>query len=281
MNVVQVAAWQGYEWLRHGFSTRAGGHSTVYGGGALPSAELSPAEDSLGDLNLGFTKEDAVELVERNRVDFLSAVAGAGSHGRARLATLRQVHGAGVQIVFQGGAAGDADGLITQTSGVMLGIQVADCVPVLLADTRLHVVAALHAGWRGTIAGIVERGVAAMRSEFGARPEDLTAAVGPAIGACCYTVGDEVRESFTRRYAYAADLFAQRQDGLHLDLAEANRRQLLEAGVQSEQITVVGECTACTRIAGRRKYFSHRAEDGSTGRAMGMIGIEDDAWRRS
>ena len=278
MNVVRVAAWGKFDWLRHGFSTRAGGHSTVYHG-KTGAKDVGEPGESAADLNLGFTKEDAVELVERNRADFLSAVAGVASHGAAsegvaELATVRQVHGTCVQVVRQGGGAGEADGLITQTAGVMLGIQVADCVPVLLADTRQRVVAALHAGWRGTTAGIVNQGIAAMRSECGARLEDLTAAVGPAIGACCYTIGDEVHESFTRRYAYATTLFAQRQDGLHLDLAEANRRQLLDAGVRASEITLVGECTACTRIGGRRKYFSHRAEHGFTGRAMGMIGIQ-------
>jgi YfiH family protein len=163
---------------------------------------------------------------------------------------------------------------MSAASGILLGIQVADCVPVLVADTRQRVVAAFHAGWRGTVSGIVRDGVAKMRSQFGSKPEDLIGAVGPSIGGCCYTVGEEVREKFHEAYPYAPELFDARDTGLHLDLAEANRRQLLAAGLASGTMTVVGECTACTRLPdGRRKYFSHRAENGFTGRAMGMIGI--------
>jgi copper oxidase (laccase) domain-containing protein len=117
-------------------------------------------------------------------------------------------------------------------------------------------------------------GVAQMQSQFGSRGEDLIGAVGPSIGACCYTVGDEVRERFHEAFPYAAELFAESETGLHLDLHEANRRQLLGAGLAPHAITVVGECTACARLDdGRRKYFSHRDEEGFTGRAMGMIGI--------
>ena len=121
---------------------------------------------------------------------------------------------------------------------------------------------------------MVEQGVGQLQSQFGSKPEDLIAAVGPAIGACCYTVGDEVRERFHEAYPYASALFTQREAGLHLDLAEANRRQLLAAGLPPEAITIIGDCTACTRPPdGRRKYFSHRDEQGFTGRAMGLIGI--------
>jgi copper oxidase (laccase) domain-containing protein len=99
----------------------------------------------------------------------------------------------------------------------------------------------------------------------------MVGAVGPAIGGCCYTVGEEVREQFTARFGYASDLFREASDRLHLDLAEANRRQLAGTGIGD--VTVLAECTACARVHGRRKYFSHRAERGFTGRAMGMIGI--------
>jgi copper oxidase (laccase) domain-containing protein len=101
----------------------------------------------------------------------------------------------------------------------------------------------------------------------------MVGAVGPSIGACCYTVGEEVQNAFGRRFGYAEQLFSNLPDGLHVDLAEANRRQLVGAGLKVDSVTVVGECTACTRVNGRRKYFSHRAERGFTGRSMGMIGI--------
>jgi copper oxidase (laccase) domain-containing protein len=112
-----------------------------------------------------------------------------------------------------------------------------------------------------------------MMAEFGSAAEDLVGAVGPAIAVCCYTVGEEVRTAFAERFSYAAELFSERPDGTHVDLAEANRRQLVEAGLAAERVSVVGECTACARVDGARKYFSHRAERGVTGRAMGMIGV--------
>jgi uncharacterized protein, YfiH family len=173
-----------------------------------------------------------------------------------------------------GKAVLEADGSITDLPGVMLGVQTADCVPVLIADVNRRAVAAIHAGWRGTVARIVEQGIARMREEYGSRPEDMVAAVGPSIGACCYAVGQEVRSEFGVRLGYADALFRAMDDGqLHLDLWEANRRQLLDAGVSGERITVMGECTACMLSRGQRKYFSHRAEHGFTGRMMSMIGV--------
>jgi YfiH family protein len=222
------------------------------------------------DLNLGFTKDDDADLVRENRRRFVEAVAGEAGWP---LAAVRQVHGTMVARVDSG--AGwepvEADGLVTAASGMMLGVQVADCVPVLVVDTRLRVVAALHAGWRGTAAGMASVGVARMREEFGCRVEDLVAAVGPSIGPCCYEVGDEVREAF----GGGDGLFV----GKNLNLWEANRRALVGAGLQDGAVTVVGECTGCARMEdGRRKYFSHRMEQGFTGRAMGMVGwCENDA----
>jgi len=249
MEVVRVGEWAQYGWLRHGFSTRMGGLSTVYG----------PDE-----LNLGYTKDDDPMTVRANRERFLRAVAGEGA---VELVTVRQVHGTFVREVRAGdaGATVEADGLMTAAAGVMLGIQVADCVPVLVADTRRRVVAGFHAGWRGTAAGIVALGIEKLKHEFGCAAEDLVGAIGPSIGGCCYTVGEEVREAF----GYAEALFR----GDNLDLWEANRRQLLAAGLSADRVTAVGECSACARVDGRRKYFSHRAEKGFTGRAMGMIGV--------
>ena len=241
LGLVRVSAWDQLPWLQHGFSTRAGGVSQVYG--------------RADDLNLGFTAQDDRVAVGANRAAVLAELGGQA------LATMRQVHGDAVLRVDAGGAAGDGDGMITATPGVVLGIQVADCVPVLVADTRLQVVGAFHAGWRGTAAGIAGLGVERMRAEFGCRVEDLVAAVGPSIGPCCYAVGGELRERF------AADLFA----GDRLDLWEANRRQLVAAGVT--EVAVVGECTACTVDDGVRRYFSHRADAGVTGRGMGLIGV--------
>jgi YfiH family protein len=263
--MVRVHAWERFAWLRHGFSTRVGGVSTVYGG---------------SDLNLGFTREDEPEAVRENRRLLAEAVSGVAGKP---IVAVRQVHGTTVRQVQaaengwtdeEGRATIQADGLTTAASGLLLGVQAADCVPVLVADTRLRVVAAFHAGWRGTVAGMVRHGIARMQAEFGSKPADLIGAVGPAIGLCCYAVGEEVRYRFEQAYPYARVLFSQRDGGLHLDLAEANRRQLRDAGLVADSIAVLGECTGCTRLTdGQRKYFSHRAEHGVTGRAMGVIGI--------
>jgi YfiH family protein len=178
-------------------------------------------------------------------------------------------------------------------------VQTADCVPVLVADVRRRAVAAFHAGWRGTLARIVERGIGRMRLRYGSRPEDLVAVVGPAIGPCCYSVGEEVRWEFESQFGYAAELFSEVYDSdpvkerypllfltarapghsnigpqIHLDLWEANRRQLLGAGVPAKRVTVVGECTACARVGGELKYFSHRGESGFAGRMLGVVGVE-------
>ncbi len=269
LDLVQVAGWEQYTWLRHGFSTRGGGVSTVYGKAGIVS-----------DLNLGWTKEDSQEAVEENRRRVVKTV---GQSADFKMVTVRQVHGVGVQVLREGNdvfegrletptgrAVLEGDGLMTGVTGVLLGIQTADCVPVLMVDVERRVVAAFHAGWRGTVAGIVEQGVAAMGQEYGSRVEDLVAAVGPSIGACCYAVGEEVRGEFRRAFGYAEELFA----GDRLDLWEANRRQLVVAGVGAARILVVGECTGCARNEdGGRRYFSHRMEKGLAGRMLSLVGV--------
>ena len=274
VEIVRVAGWGRHEWLRHGFSTRGGGVSTVYSTGS-------------GELNLGWTKEDDPACVRENRGRFLRLASGEMSGNRGtRMVNVRQVHGNLVRVIrgedgvfegrlesAEGKAVLEGDGLVTDVSGVMLGVGTADCVPVLVVDVEKRAVGAFHAGWRGTVAGIVGEGIELMRREYGSRLEDLRAAVGPSIGACCYAVGEEVRSQFRERFGYADELFRER-DGLYVDLWEANRRQLVDAGMKAERIEVVGECTACTREAdGRRRYFSHRAEAGRAGRMLNVIGV--------
>lgn len=272
VGIEQVASWSSYQWLRHGFSTRQGGVSTVYGGNSL---------------NLGWTKDGDPAAVAENRRLFYRAAQGNEPAGRnLQAVTLRQIHSALVlpirkdDGVFEGElqtadgkAVLEGDGVVTDLPGLMLGVQTADCVPVLIADVNKRAVAAIHAGWRGTVARIVEKGIATMQKEYGSRPEDLVAAVGPSIGACCYAVGEEVRSQFGAHFRYADALFTTVGDQMHLDLWQANRRQLTDAGVPAETITVIGECTACAISNGERKYFSHRAEHGFTGRMMSVIGV--------
>jgi YfiH family protein len=265
--VVTIVGWERFEWLRAGFSVRAGGETSVYG--------------AAGEQNLGWTAEDDLAVVAANRRSFVEALAGDAGF---ELVTVRQVHGAVVHPVElgcgplstpEGKAVLQGDGLVTSQAELMLGVQTADCVPVLIADTRTRAVGAFHAGWRGTVARIVEQGVATMAREFGSKPEDLIAAVGPSIGPCCFEVGEEVREEFERGFERAREIIADGVGGkARVDLWEANRRQLLAAGVPAGAITVVGECTACAQTEdGRRKFFSYRAEKGVTGRMLNVIGV--------
>lgn len=267
--LVQVPVWSAYPWLRHGFSTRHGGVSTVY----QPES----------DLNLGWTKDDDPANVAVNRRLLVAAATGTAA---TPLVTLRQIHSATSVTVenaaslpsfvnAEGRALREADGLITAAPGILLGIQTADCVPVLVADTQKRVVATFHAGWRGTAARIVEQGIAQMVSDFGSQTKDIIAAVGPSIGPCCYTVGEEVHTTFTTNFSYGESLFhTDTAAALHLDLWAANHRQLLDSGIPESRITVIGECTGCTGLPTSRRYFSHRCENGFTGRMMNVIGIE-------
>lgn len=269
-----------FSWLIHGFSSRGGGHSAAYGGRAL---------------NLGFTRHDSREHVERNRRAFLLELEAKKNGTLWPLATLRQIHSDIVhQVVSPPEHPLPGDGLITSTPGLLLGVQTADCLPIILVDTRNRAVAALHAGWRGTLKRIAEKGAGEMRRCFGTRPQDLKAAIGPSIRQCCYQVGPEVREQFESQFPYAAKLFRERKESdpvrekypllfltarapghselpkkIFLDLVEANRRHLLAAGVAAKHISVVPLCTACRTDL----LFSHRAENGVTGRMMGVAGI--------
>lgn len=253
--VERVPGWEQFPWLRAGFSTRLGGRSTIYG------------ED---EQNLGWTREDDPEIVAENRARFVAAIAG---DARFDLVTSHQIHGGLIRdletessplMADNGRASRRADGMLSQSPGRLLGILTADCVPVLVADTRTHAVAAFHAGWRGTLARIVERGIGSLRLRYGSRPEDLVAAIGPSIGACCYSVGEEVRFEFESQFAYAPALFSERFDSdpvrdkypllfltarapghsdigpqIHVNLPEANRHQLLDAGLRPENISVL------------------------------------------
>lgn len=273
----------GIPWLVHGFSTRVGGFSRVYGKNAL---------------NLGFTKDDSKAAVERNRAAFLTKLGAQDELGRGSrlwLVTLRQVHSDIIRFVDSPAESQlVGDGMITETPGFLLAIQTADCLPVILVDPKRHAVGVFHAGWRGTVKRIVEKGVGEMRRYFGSRPRDLKAAIGPGIHGCCYAVGPEVRDQFDSQFTYAAKLFrvveevnpvrekypmlflTARAPGhselpkkIFLDLVEANRQQLLAVGVPAKSIAASPLCTNCRTDL----LFSYRAEKGKTGRMMGVVGI--------
>ena len=285
-----VAGWKRTSWLWHGFSTRRGGLSRTY-----------CADDAPGELNLGFTAEDDREAVAANRRLLAEAISGDAA---TPLVGLKQIHSNLVVNVGAADAARErpwkADALMTDEPGLLLAIQTADCIPVLVADRKRRAVAVFHAGWRGTVKRIVEMGVGRMRLAFGSQPEDLIAAIGPGIGACCYAVGEEVLAEFESQFTYARELFCEVYDSdpirtrypllfltqrapghseigpsLHVNLVEANRRQLLAAGLKPGSIKTVGGCTNCQR----EMFFSHRGSQGRAGRMMSVIGIRPDAGR--
>ena len=294
VEVLRVDSFSAIPWLVHGFSTRQGGVSTCYGGRTL-NLGLTSRDTQKHDAQ----KNDTQKNVERNRALFLESVGAVNGDGSPwPLAQVRQIHSAIVQHVNDVSAHAPAgDGMITATPGLLLAIKTADCVPVLVADVKRRVVGAFHAGWRGTAARVVEKGVGEMRRQFNSRPHDLRAAIGPCIRKCCYAVGSEVQTEFASQFTYASELFEevfdsnaihikypllflnQRAPGhgdlgpeIHLDLVAANRRQLEDAGVRSEHIAIVDGCTACDTT----RFFSHRAEFGKTGRMMAVIGIRPE-----
>lgn len=261
---LSVPVWADQAWLWHGFSTRRTGVSRVY----LPEGQDSKGDSASGEVNLGLTAADSRENVLENRRRLVQAVTGSRE---TPLHVLRQIHSKCSVTAAEAIDAqpAEADGIMTDQPGILLGIQTADCIPVLVADPVNRAVAGFHAGWRGTVERIVESGVQRMAEEFGSNPAKLIAAIGPGIGNCCYAVGGEVEGRFDAKFIYAAELFERREDGLYLDLIEANRRQLLAAGLGADSISTVGGCTSCRPDL----FFSHRASGGHAGRMMAVIGI--------
>jgi YfiH family protein len=181
-----------------------------------------------------------------------------------RLLLLRQVHGCAVHAApWEGHPEGDA--ATADRAGLLLGIETADCLPVLLVDPRRHVVAAAHAGWRGTAAGVAARAVEALTAQ-GSRPQDLLAALGPGIGPCCYEVGEDVREAFGPA---GAGFFRPGPRGRpHLDVRAANRALLLAAGLEAGALHDVADCTFCRPDL----YHSYRREGRGAGRMISFVG---------
>ena len=280
VQILELAPFKKLPWLVHGFSTRAGGNSI------LPSGERV--------LNLGFTDWDAREAVLKNRATFRSAL-GAKD---LKLVPLQQFHSAVIHFFRTGPSEpckGDAS--FTNTRGLLLGVQTADCVPILLVDPKLRVVAAIHAGWRGTLARIAEKTVGELRKRVGSNPSDLLAALGPSIGGCCYEVGTELVTKFTSQFAEAEEWFDELRTGdepnplqwlnmmppghqpppknVRLDLRKANRAQLLAAGLADQNIFISDLCTACHTDL----LFSYRKEAERSGRLLAAIGLRKGSGR--
>jgi len=274
LQILELVPFKKCPWLVHGFSTRTGGASIHTSGERV--------------LNLGFTEWDTRQAVQKNREAFQSAV---GAE-ELKLVLLKQFHSALIRF-FRASPAepSKGDASLANAPGLLLAVQTADCVPILLVDPKRRAVAAIHAGWRGTLARIAEKAVGQMRMRFGSKPADILAAVGPAIGGCCYEVGTELVTKFTSQFAGAEEWFDELRTGdepnplqwlnmmppghqpppknVRLDLRKANRAQLLAAGLADRNIYISDLCTACHTDL----LFSYRKEADRSGRLMSVIGI--------
>lgn len=282
VRILELALFNKFPWLVHGFSTRTGGASILDSGEHV--------------LNLGFTEWDQPENVLKNRDAFRSAIGATD----LRLVLMRQFHSAvAVPVAVQPHEPRKSDALFSDLPGVLLGVQTADCVPILLVDPKKRAVAAIHAGWRGTLARIAQKTVGEMRMKFGSNPADLLAALGPAIGGCCYEVGTELVTEFTSQFADAEEYFDELRTGeepnplqwlnrmppghqpppknVRLDLRKANRSQLLAAGLRDANIFVSDLCTACHTDL----FFSYRKEGTRSGRLLSVIGLREQGSERA
>ena len=314
--LLQVPQLAQLPWLVHGFSTRRGGVSR------LPNSRPAPATGkdlNLGlnngldiGLNLGKRKGDSRRNVAENRRRLMARLRATGM----QLVTQRQIHSDLIRVLDASTSPGPppalpstlpsvGDGLVTDRAGLLLSVVVADCLPILLVDTKQRVVAALHCGWRGTVRRIAQKGVGLMKQTYGSRDRDLRAAIGPGIRVCCYQVGEEVWEEFEGQFSYASQLFvrceepsplqtrypllfhhnpeshASSDNPLYLDLVQANIHQLREVGVTAKHIYADTHCTSCHP----ELFFSHRRDAGQgnrqTGRMMGVVGIRNMPTRKS
>lgn len=271
--MLQLDPLRKLKWLVHGFSAVAGGASKL---------------DGAKVLNLGFQEWDTRETVLANRAKFQAAL----DAKKFSLIALKQIH-SDVVCLFSGapGTPHKGDASMTAYPGLLLAVQTADCVPILLVDAKKRAVAAVHAGWRGTLARIAEKTVGLMQLQFGSKAGDLMAAIGPSIGSCCYEVGAELVTKFTAQFADAATYFDEARSGeepnplqwmnmmppghqpppknVRLDLAKANLSQLRAAGLREKNIFASNLCTACHP----ELFFSYRKQGPVSGRIMGAVGI--------
>ena len=252
-----VPAWGLQSTVAHGLFTRTGG--------------VSPPP--YASLNVGPKGGDTLAHVREN----LERAAMALSIPADRILCAAQVHGdrihqvsGGEPSIFGPDAPLQGDGLVTVDRGLYLGILTADCVPLLLFDPRRSAVGAVHAGWRGTKKGIAGKAVRKMYDEFGCKASDILVAIGPAIGPCCYVVGDEVARAFVGKNPETGPFLQPEGPGQwKLNLECVNRHQLINAGIRNSNITPSSLCTSCRKGL----FFSVRAEGEPTGRQISLIGL--------
>lgn len=252
--LLQVPSWSQISHLAHGFLGRRGGSS----------------RGSYASLNLSYRVGDDPAAVDRNWQQ-----ARALNGDRIRFATMTQVHGSRVVEVTAPVALGEADAAITSASGVGLTVLTADCVPLLMVAPAAHAVAAVHAGWRGTLAGIAVEALRSLRATFGVAAAKTLVALGPAVGACCYEVDASIADQLEARWrgmSAAVQRYHHRgQVKARLDLRLANVLMLLAEGVPREHISLIGGCTSCLQA----DFYSHRSASRAgvaTGRQLSFVG---------
>ncbi|MGH7832142.1 MAG: peptidoglycan editing factor PgeF [Candidatus Binatia bacterium] len=248
---LKVPGWESRDRLLHGFLGRRGGKSTGRYAG----------------LNLSFRVGDDPKTVKDNVCDMKKAV---GAHD-LRVVTMRQVHGDRIVDVKDRSLkeAGEADGMATEEHGLFLGVLTADCVPILFSVSGRPLVAVVHAGWRGTLAGIAAKMVRHLEDRYAVRAKLLETALGPSIGPCCYEIGSDVSTPLVQKWgSLAENCLAKRNGKSLLDLRKLNRSILEGAGIPPGRIAEIGPCTSCSAD----EFFSYRREKGETGRQISFIG---------
>lgn len=245
--VLHVGAWCDIPRLRHGFFGRRGGSSS----GALSS------------LNLSAAVSDDPAALQANWAAVRAAMRGLS------LVRMRQVHGERIVPVRDAEQRiGEADGMMTDVAGLALTVLTADCVPLLMVNPSRQIVAAVHAGWRGTLAGIAGGATRMAEGEWGTEPHEWQIAMGPAIGGCCYEVDAEIGQRLESRWGEMPDAWSRFGRKGQLDLRAANRAILVRRGMRPESIFAIGPCTACAQT----DFFSHRGSHGQAGRQLSYLG---------
>ena len=247
----KVPQWNQHQGLLHGFLGRRGGRSAgVYRG-----------------LNLSLRVGDDPEIVKDNICDMKNAV---GIHN-GRVVTMKQVHGDHIVQIQDSNIkeTGEADGMLTRQGGVYLGVLTADCVPILFLAPGQKLVGAVHAGWRGSLAGLAAKMVQFLLEEQSILPSEIEVALGPSIDGCCYNIGRDVAEPLIERWSGTANSCIQmRENKLYLHLRDLNTAILHRAGIPQSQIFRIGPCTSCAED----EFFSYRREKKQTGRQISFIG---------
>ena len=256
---LQSSIFDGCDFLVHAFCTRRGGAS----------------QDEYASLNMSFHEGDEDSSVLQN----WGRLAAAFAIPLEQFLVVNQVHKDNIFVInpyggyFSSRAELDYDAIVTDRVNVAICIKTADCVPVLISDRIKKIIAVVHGGWRGTALGITAKAIRLLQDKYGSTPEHILAAIGPSIGKCCYQVDSVVADSFNKQKGHEHFLLAGTgKNKWMLDLAEANRRQILDGGVPQENIEVSDRCTRCNQDV----FFSHRGAGGITGRQINFMIIKGE-----